>query len=356
MNKKRLLIPVVVLVCVLTLAIGCAGQAPAPTPTPAPSPAPTTTPAPTFKLNLQPHINFSFEKTLPKFVNRVKQMTDGRVDIELFSPNAIGPGMQTRELCASGALDIGYYCVSYDGGAYPLGTLAWGWPFGLSDKWEIDDFNMNHGGNDILGRQLDEFGVHLLGQHPSYWYGGILSKTPINKLTDVKGMKFRSIGVLGNLITPYGASVVSMPMAEIYTGLQTGVIDAIDFGVTIGYDASFHEVAKYWIEPMKLLAIHHVVINNDTWAKLPDDLKNCLEAAYNEFSQDEWIAYTASDQTAMNNWIAEGVQVSRFSDSDLAEMRKYAIEGFNDQAAKDTYCTEYGNAYKEYMKFLGRPF
>lgn len=101
-------------------------------------------------------------------------------------------------------------------------------------------------------------------------------------MDDFKGLKFRTSGYWGEILTEAGAAVVMLPAGEIYEALQRNVLDAGEFSIpSMDKDLAFHETAKYLLVP----GIHQpstlldVTINKRSWEKLPDDLKAIVKEA-----------------------------------------------------------------------------
>jgi TRAP-type mannitol/chloroaromatic compound transport system substrate-binding protein len=108
------------------------------------------------------------------------------------------------------------------------------------------------------------------------------SNKPIRSLEDFKGLKFRTSGFWGEILSEAGASVMMLPAGEIYEALQRNVLDAGEFSIpSMDKDLAFHEIAKYLLVP----GIHQpstfldITVNKKSWAKLPEDLKAIVKIA-----------------------------------------------------------------------------
>jgi TRAP-type C4-dicarboxylate transport system substrate-binding protein len=99
---------------------------------------------------------------------------------------------------------------------------------------------------------------------------------PITQLSDLKGMRIRSVPVWNGLMEHLGVAVVTMPTEEVYSALERGVIDGY---VNPGYgqvELGLHEVAKYFVEPGFQQTYATTLIRLDRWQQLPANVQALL--------------------------------------------------------------------------------
>ena len=132
-----------------------------------------------------------------------------------------------------------------------------------------------------------------------------------------------------------------MPGSEIFTNLQTGVIDAAEWiGPYNDQTFGLHQAAKYyyypgWHEPGPALEL---IVNRDAFNSLPDDLKSIVTAAARSVNQDMLDEYTARNNTALRALIDEhNVQLRKLPAPALASLRKHAEEMYADLSQKDPF-------------------
>ena len=125
--------------------------------------------------------------------------------------------------------------------------------------------------------------------------GGWFNKE-INTLADLQGLKMRIPGLGGEVLKRVGGLPVAMPGSEVFTSLQTGVIDATEW-VGPYNDLAFglHTVADYyyypgWHEPSATI---ESIVNAQAWASLPRDLQVILETAVRYANDDMLAEFTA---------------------------------------------------------------
>ena len=152
----------------------------------------------------------------------------------------------------------------------------------------------------------------------------------INSMEDIKGLKMRIPGMGGDVITRAGGISVTIAGGELYTAMQTGVIDALEWvspynDIALG----FHQVAKYyyypgWHEPGPTLEL---IVNKDALASLPDDLQAIVETAARAVNQDMLDEYTARNNEALISLVeTHGVQLRKLPDEVIGELRSISAE------------------------------
>jgi len=114
----------------------------------------------------------------------------------------------------------------------------------------------------------------------------------INSVEDLQGLKMRTPGFAGEVMAELGVAVTNIPPGELYTALERGTIDALEWvGPALDFQMGFHQIARYyysgWQEPA---AEVQFLINEKSWGKLPEDLQEILRvamrtAAYDMYAQ-----------------------------------------------------------------------
>jgi TRAP-type transport system periplasmic protein len=131
-------------------------------------------------------------------------------------------------------------------------------------------------------------GAHMLGLG-SQGLRHIYGKKPVQKVADLKGVKMRVQATVteDTLFPAYGAQVVHMPFGEVYTSLQTGVVDMAENGI------NNYLINKHY-EPAPVLSLTEHEANNavlfvsdKVWSSLTDEQKKWVQAAADEVSRNE---------------------------------------------------------------------
>jgi TRAP-type mannitol/chloroaromatic compound transport system substrate-binding protein len=194
--------------------------------------------------------------------------------------------------------------------------------------------------------------VPLAGGNTGVQMAGWFNKE-INSIEDVKGLKMRIPGSGGEVWDRLGGSAVTLPGGELYTSLQTGVIDATEWVAPYNDMAfGFHEVAKYyyypgWHEPGSTLEL---IINKSAFEALPKDLQTIVEAAARYANADMLDEYTARNNTALKELVGKHkVQLRKLPDDVLRELHRVS-DAYLLELSKTDELT--GRVYQSWKQFM----
>jgi TRAP-type mannitol/chloroaromatic compound transport system substrate-binding protein len=174
----------------------------------------------------------------------------------------------------------------------------------------------------------------------------------INSLNDLKGMKMRIPGLGGEVFERAGGTAINLPGGEIFTSLQTGVIDATEW-VGPYNDLAFglHQVARYyyypgWQEPGPAL---ETIINKKAFDALPADLQAILRTASRMVNEDLLSEYTARNNAALRELVDEhGVELRRLPDDVLQALRDISDDMIEDIPGDDPLARRIYASYKKF--------
>ena len=229
------------------------------------------------------------------FADKVKEMTEGRITIEVFPAGTLGPGLKVTETVKNGVAQMGHTWVGYDWGADPTAVLFGGYA-GSFDTEKMLHWLYRAGGAELQAEwRMEKFDVVSIPLFIRTAEVFLHSRKPVRTLEDLKGLKLRTAGAWLDISRSMGAAPVTTPGGEVYTALERGAIDATEWG-TLWEDISpgFHRVTKYVIIPgiHQPTAPFELVINKDAWAELSEE--------------DQRIIYDAAFMTTMNSWLTIG--------------------------------------------------
>jgi len=263
---------------------------------------------------------------LKKWLEDVKKASGGRLDITLFPPGGIVKPFESFEAVAKGVMQAHQSYPAYWRGIDPAMSLFCNVPFGLGGA-DYLNWYYAFGGLDIMRKAYGKHNLHLAGV---FGFGTEVhySKTPIKSLADFKGKKGRYSSTAADLMKELGVAVVMLPGGEVYTALATGAIDLADFGdLKTNFDFGFHEVTKYMITPgfHEPVSMGEIVVNMDTWKKLPDDLKALFEMSVKALAVDINARMEVTSAQALEKFKEKGMIISRLPEEDLAKIQEIAV-------------------------------
>ena len=272
------------------------------------------------------------------FANKVAAMSDGRLTVKVYGAGQLVPAFEVFDAVSQGTAQLGHGASYYWTGKTKAAAFFTSVPFGLNAQ-EMNGW-LHYGGGLELWRELYEpfnllpFAAGSTGVQMAGWFN-----REINSMDDIKGLKMRIPGLGGDVITRAGGVSVTMPGGELYTSMQTGVIDATEWvGPYNDLAFGFHQVAKYyyypgWHEPGPILEL---IVNKDAYASLPADLQAIVEGAARAVNQDMLDEYTARNNSALVELVeTHGVDVRKLPDDVIAELRRLSAEVV-EELAEDT--------------------
>lgn len=315
------------------------------------APPASAAPAPTFELKLQSHLTpHDLERTIPYFTQMLEKLTRGQIKIKMYPVGSLVPAKQMLNSLRVGTLDIMHCAEGYFGGEVPGSEVASGLPLafkGLEEDWF---FMWKRGMVDILREEYAKHNTYFIPWEP--WPTALMTKKPINRLEDLKGMKLRSYGGIASWLKNCGASVVFIPGGELYTALASGVVDGAHWnGAGPEYVMKFHEVLKYFLQPYIQFSWNNLYVNMDVWKKFTPEQKIAFETAAQASSLFSTMHTRLLERRALSSMVRDhGVKVTRLSDEDEAKGRELAIKAWDDVAKKNARNAELVKILKDFVK------
>jgi TRAP-type mannitol/chloroaromatic compound transport system substrate-binding protein len=188
-----------------------------------------------------------FHEYAQDFAKKVNEMAGGRLKIEVLPSGAVVPAFQLLEAVNKGTLDGGHGVVAYHYGKNSALALWGSGPgFGMDPNMLLS-WHYYGGGQALLEEIYKAINMdvvsYLYGPMPTQPYGWF--KKPVARLEEMKGVKFRTVGLAVDLYTEQGAAVNPLPGSEIVPALDRGLIDAAEFNNASSDRAlGFPDVAK----------------------------------------------------------------------------------------------------------------
>jgi tripartite ATP-independent transporter DctP family solute receptor len=229
-----------------------------------------------------------------EFARLVKERSNGRIIIEVYPGSQLGEEKAVIEQVQFGAIDITRVSISPVAAFVPkLNAFQMPYLYRDSDHmWKVLKGDI---GMELLA-SLEPFGFIGLGWFEAGARSFYNSKKPVYTPADLKGMKIRvqeSELMLG-LVRSFGAIPTPMPYGEVYSGLQTGVVDGAENNPPSYYSASHYEVAKYYTLDEHTMVPEIIIgskISLGRLSKADQDLikKAAMDAI--DYQRAEWDAY-----------------------------------------------------------------
>ena len=272
-----------------------------------------------------------------KLAEHVSKKSDGRITIEIYDSMVLGDEKSTMQSVQMGAVDFfrGSALTTGDFGAKKMNVL--GLPFVFSSNehlWKVLESNI---GKEILDNVQQSgskmVGVGFFGEGSRHFF---FTKKEVKTLADFKGLKIRvpQTQLMMDMVDALGANATPISYSELYSALQTGVVDGAENALPSYYSNSFYEVAKYVVRSYHSFSAYPILASEITWGKLSAADKAIIAEGLDVAR--EWNKKEAAkaDSDAYNALISRGVVIN---DTNLAEWqasvgpvyRKYAADYMN---------------------------
>jgi TRAP-type mannitol/chloroaromatic compound transport system substrate-binding protein len=285
------------------------------------------------------------------FSRMVDEMSNGRLTARVYGAGEIVPAFEVFDAVSQGVADGGHGAAYYWKGKIPSAVFFTAVPFGLTAQ-EINGW-LHHGGGLELWREAyaDSNLIPMAGGNTGVQMAGWFNKE-INSIEDLKGLKMRIPGLAGEVFAAVGGSPVRIPGGELYTSLQTGVIDAAEWvGPYNDLALGLYEVAEYyyypgWHEPGAMLEF---IVNKGSFEALPSDLQAIVTVASRAANQEMLDEYTARNNDALRQLIdVHGVKLRRLPDDVLAALWRGSEEVMQKLVASDPMAAKVYTSYKKF--------
>jgi tripartite ATP-independent transporter DctP family solute receptor len=225
------------------------------------------------------HVGFPgslFAITTDEYAKRANTALKGKVEVKVFHSSQLGSDEQMMRGIKIGAPEMFLPSTVMSTAEQKFGVFEM--PYIIVSRAHMKKVADSKPVQSALFEGLPAKGMRILG----VWENGFRHITnnvrPIIKPDDLKGIKLRVPGGVWRvkMFKDYGANPSPMPLAEVYSALQSGVMDAQENPFPQIASAKFHEVQKFLSLSGHVYTPAYLVIGEESWAKLPKDVQNTL--------------------------------------------------------------------------------
>ena len=285
------------------------------------------------------------------FAEQVGKVTEGRVAVTLYGAGELVPPFEVFHALRDGIADCAHGPAYYNKGVIPETEIFTAIPFGMTPL-ELSAWYYFGGGIELLNELYEPFGVFAVpGGNSDIQMGGWFSKE-INSVADLKGLKIRAPGITGEVFRILGATPVNMPGSEIFTSMQSGVIDAADW-IGPWNDQAFglQKVAKYyygtWHEPG---AASEYMFNQKSFNALPEGLREQVLMVARAAGARQLFDYRAHNGPALRQLVEkDGVELRYYNDDILKAMYEASNQYLQEFAQKSEKAAKILASYRDFQ-------
>ena len=300
-----------------------------------------------------------FKEYAVDYVKRVNEMSGGSLRIDYLDVGAVVKTAELQTAVHKGVIDgshlVTAYWYSKNAAASLFGTgPCWGWTANQMLGW------IHYGGGKELYEELmeDILQLNIVGffsgpmpAQPLGWF-----RKEVKSEADMKGLKYRTVGLAANVMQEMGMSVVQLPGGEIQPAMDRGLIDAAEFNnPTSDKDFGMQDVAKNYY----LASFHQsqesfeIIFNKKKFNKLADEHKKILQYAAEAASADmSWKAQHRYSNDLAVLQKEHGVKVRRTPQS-IMDAQLKAWDKVLPKFMEDPYFAKVVKSQKAWMKRVG---
>ena len=277
-----------------------------------------------------------FHEYANDFAKKVNDMTGGDLKIEVLPAGAVVPAFQLLDAVSKGVLDGGHGVLVYHYGKQTALALWGSGPgFGM-DANMLLAWHKYGGGKELLAKLYNSIGANVVsfpyGPMPTQPLGWF--KKPVTSAEDLKGLKFRTVGISIDVFTGLGAAVNALPGGEIVSAMDRGLLDAAEFNnASSDRTLGFADVSK-----VCMLQSYHqnaeqfeITFNKTKYDALPEKMRAIIAYAVDAASADmSWKAIDRYSQDYIELQTKDKVKFYKTPDSIL----KLQLEAYDEAVKK----------------------
>lgn len=292
--------------------------------------------------------------TVPLTVSKlVEEMSGGNFIIKVHGKETHKAPLEILNMVKHNNYEMGHTTAYYYKGQSMATSLLTTYPFGMTMSEQYSWYY--YGGGEALTQKVfapfkvDSYPGGNTGVQMGGWF-----KKEIKSLDDLQGLKIRIPGMGGEVFAKLGATVTNIAAGELYTSLERGVVDAMEF-VTPGLDVKmgFHKIAPYyytgWHEPSSELQF---LVNKRAFKKLPKEYQVILKTAIKAATFDMYIDSYNKNVVALEQMKKEypNIKIKAFPKDVLEAMKKASDEMMAKYSKEDKLFKEVYTSQQNYLK------
>ncbi len=288
----------------------------------------------TTKLRIQTH--FSPEQLsgqlAAEFIKDITAMSNGEIEIEMFYSGAVVKSAETFDAAATGILDCDMTGGAYQTGKNPAFQFAGDLVGGYTNPYQQLAWLLHNDGYKTLNDLYNKYNMEFVG----WWIPGpesLSSTKPIRGVDDFKNWKFRSPpGMMTLVFSNLGASPIVMDFNEIFTALETGIIDGADAAnLTNNVGLGLYDIATHTNFPgFHSMPADHLACRKDVWDSMPANHQAIMKVGMQALALKNATANEVENGRTAKKLRAKGVNLYEWSEEELNKYRDAVKAGWTE--------------------------
>jgi tripartite ATP-independent transporter DctP family solute receptor len=247
----------------------------------------------TLKVSFNGPTSLIYYQWAAAFKGQVETESKGRITVQLYPNNQLGQDPSVIDAIRAGTISMGFVSDVLSQSFPQYGILSA--PYVFSSFDQAVAVEKGEAGNKLKAGASNA-GLHLLAWSYAVTPALATTKRPVNQLADLKGLKIRTAASQSwtDLMAAWGAVAVPTPSNEVYTALQSGLVDGAMFGPQTLEAGNFNEVTKYLTVINAMWATSALIIGDAYWKQLAAaDRQILTDAAVQSWNQTQPLILTA---------------------------------------------------------------
>ena len=256
-------------------------------------------------------------------------LSGGEIKVEIYPNGQLGDQRSVVQQIRRGTIGGGNISVGVLGSLYypKLGVIDL--PFLFKSRWHFRKAMANDNPfiHDLIEEVAKASGVRILSFHPYGFRHLTNSKRTIRQPSDLAGLKIRTMEIVPHqeMIKALGGTPVPIPFLELYTSLQTGVVDGEENTPSNVILQKFYQVQKYMTLDQHLMTVGAIIINDKWFKGLSPELRKAVIDADMEGRLAHDGVGAVQDVLAIDQIEKFGTEVTRLSPQEMESFRKAAV-------------------------------
>jgi TRAP-type C4-dicarboxylate transport system substrate-binding protein len=254
-----------------------------------------------------------------QWCKELEKRTGGRVKVAFFPAGTLVSANQTYDGVVKGIVEIGLSIMSYTPGRMPLSEVIC-LPLGYKNGYQASKL-ANAFYQKFKPKAYDDVKLfHLHAHGPGFFH----SKTPVNKIDELKGLRFKSDANTSKVVAAAGATPTTMPMLETYDALKRGLADGVLLPIETLKGWKFGEVCKYTYENSGNAYSNgfFTAMNKKAWSSLPKDIQQIIDNLNKEFFEKRAKLWSDLDTDGRKFAIETGHKITKATPNEEKIMRE----------------------------------
>ncbi|MDJ0612805.1 MAG: TRAP transporter substrate-binding protein [Rhizobiaceae bacterium] len=312
--------------------------------------------AATTKLRIQTHYapETVSGKLAAQYIEDIQTMSNGEIEVEMFYSSSVVKSVETFDAASTGILDCDMTGGGYQTGKNPAFQFVGDIMGGYDTPYQQLSWLYFGGGIEAAKPLYNKYGMELIG----WWVYGqesFASSKPITKVDDFKDWKFRSPpGMETKIFEKLGAKPIVMDFTEIFTALESGIIDGADAsGLANNVGLGLYDIVKYANFPgFHSMPSDHLACNKDVFDAMPASHQRIMKVAMEALALRTALTFEKKNAEAAAQLKEQGVTLSQWAPEELAKFRA-AAQATWPEFASTPEAKDLVEAHLSYLRQLG---